>query len=188
MDDALNTHPRTLAVRVDLHFPDSYYDPDYPRYNSKSDITRFIESFKNKVNNEIDRRRRDGKRSHPCYVSYLWVLEYGENGSEHYHIVLFLNGDSFRHPGSKTTPDQSSPLVNMIVEAWESALNISFRKAWNLVTIPPNASCHLNKSECPEEDDIYCDLYERLSYFAKVITKVYGTGERNSYGCSRRKR
>jgi len=187
MDDALSTHPRTLAIRVDLRFPSIYHEPDYPRGNSKSEITRFIESFKSKVKSEIAKRKREGKRVHSCHVSYIWVLEYGENGSEHYHVALFLNNDSFRSLGSKTTPNESSPLVNIIVEAWESALNISFEQAWNLVNIPLNPSYRLKLAVCPEQDKIYCDLFKRLSYFAKLDTKVYGAGERNSYGCSRRR-
>lgn len=188
MDDALSIHPRTFVIRVDLRFPSNYRDPDYPRGISKSEITRFIESFKNKVNSEIDKRRREGKRAHSCSVSYIWVLEYGENSSEHYHIVLFLNGNSFRRPGSKTTPNRSSPLVNMIVEAWESALNISFEQAWGLVNIPRNSSYSLKRATSPEQDNEYRKLFERLSYLTKLKTKVYGRGERNSYGCSRRRR
>ena len=187
MDDALSIHPRTLAVRVDLRFPTNYHDPDYPRYNNKSEITRFIESFKSKVNNHITKRRREGKRAHSCDISYIWVLEYGESSSEHYHVALFLNSNSFRNPGRKTTAHKSSPLINIIVEAWESALNVSFQKAWNLVNIPPNASYCLNKTDWPAEDTTYRNLYERLSYFAKEVTKVYGKGERNSYGCSHRR-
>ena len=188
MDDALSTHPRTLAVRADLRFPTNHHDPDYPRGISKSEITRFIESFKNKINSDINKRRCEGKRAHSCSVSYIWVLEYGENGSEHYHIALFLNYDSFRHLGSKITSDRSSPLVNMIVEAWESALNVSFEQAWGLVNIPANASYSLKRAASPEQDYEYHKLFERLSYLAKLKTKVYGRGERNSYGCSRRKR
>lgn len=188
MDEALSTHSRTLAVRVDLRFPSNYHDPDCPRCNSKSEITRFIESFKSKVKNQIAKRRREGHRAHSCNVSYIWVLEYGKSGSEHYHIVLFLNGDSFLHRGCKTKPQESSFLINIIVEAWESALNLSFHEAWNLVNIPANASYRLKRPEWPEADNTYRNLYERLSYFAKVTTKAYGAGERNSYGCSRRRR
>ena len=188
MDEALSTHPRTLAVRVDLRFPSNYHDPDCPRCNSKSEITRFIESFKSKVNNQIAKRRREGNRAHSCNVSYIWVLEYGKSGSEHYHVVLFLNNDSFHNPGYKTTPHKSSLLINMIVEAWESALNVSFHEAWNLVNIPQYASYRLQQAEWPEKDKTYRDLYERLSYFAKEVTKVYGKGERNSYGCSNRRK
>jgi len=187
MDDALSIHPRTFVIRVDLRFPSNYRDPDYPRSTSKSEITRFIESFKNKINSEIKKRRREGKRAHACSVSYIWVLEYGENGSEHYHIALFLNNDSFRRLGSKTISNSSSPLINMIVEAWESALNVSFEQAWHLVNIPQNPSYSLKLTTYPEQNKEYCKLFERLSYLAKLKTKAYGRGERNSYGCSRRR-
>lgn len=184
IDNALRIHHRSLAIRVDLRFPDNYFDPDYPKMTKEIEITRFIKSFKSKVESLMSQRRRDGKRTHNTSVNYVWVYEYGEGGSYHYHLVLFLNHDTFRHPGTKTSPQQSSPLINMIVEAWESALSISFHKAWDLLTIPPNASYSLIATEWPEEDKIYCALFERLSYFAKLNTKVYGVN-RNSYGCSR---
>lgn len=187
LDDALSIHPRTLAIRVDLRFPTNYHDDDYPKYNNKPEITRFIESFKAKVNSKIIKRRREGKRAHSSNVNFIWVLEYGKNGSEHYHVALFLNGDSFLHPGGKSTPDKSSPLINTIVEAWESALNVSFTKAWDLVNIPPNASYRLKSTEWPEKGTTYCNLYERLSYLAKVNTKFYGVKRRKNYGSSRTK-
>lgn len=188
MDDALSTHPRTLAIRVDLRFPDDYLDPDNPTCRVKTEITLFIESFKNKVMSEQLKCSRNGKRVHPCRVSYIWVCEYGvgDDDKPHYHLVLFLNNDMFRSLGKKTTSRESSRLVNMIVQAWESALGVSFRHAWNLVHIPKSACYRLKASDNPENDEEYCSLYKRLSYMAKDKSKNYGTG-RNSYGCSRRR-
>ncbi|MDE1348524.1 inovirus Gp2 family protein [Vibrio aestuarianus] len=185
MDDALSTHPRTLAVRVDLHFPPNYFDPDYPRYNSKPEISRFIESFKSKQNSLIVKRRRNGSRAHPSFPSYIWAKEYDNEVKAHYHLIIFLNNDTFRRLGAKTTPNEASPLVNIIVEAWESALNISYRKAWNLVTIPDNASYKLKQVTSPEEDNVYRNLFKRLSYFAKENTKTYGDRQKN-YSCSQK--
>ncbi|WP_028866962.1 inovirus Gp2 family protein [Psychromonas arctica] len=189
MNDALNTHRRTIAIRVDLRFPCNYFDADYPKVFNEIEITRFIKSFKSKVESLLNQRRREIKSTSNVYntsVNYIWVCECGEHGSYHYHLVLFLNNDTFRSLGFKSSPQESSNLVNMIVEAWESALNISFRKAWDLVSIPPKASYKLIKRDSPEQDINYRDLFNRISYFAKVITKVYGVS-RNAYGCSRRR-
>ena len=187
IDNALDVHHRTIALRVDLHLPCNNFNPDYPKITKEIEMTRFIKSFKSKIHALMNRRRRDGNCTHNTCVNYIWVCEYGKNNSYHYHLVLFLNHNTFRHPGIKTTPQQSSPLINIIVEAWERALMVSFETAWDLVTIPQNAIYSLIQTGCPEEDRNYCDLFMRLSYFAKLNTKVYGTN-RNSYGSSHRQR
>lgn len=180
MERVLDIHPRTIVIRVDIHYPDYFFESDKPNYSSKSKITRFISSIKSKVEAQINKRRREGKRVHHSYVNYIWVREVGTNGKPHYHVALFFNNDTFRSLGSKSMPESSSRLVNIIVEAWASALNESFERAWNLVHVPKNATYHLTNSNRSEYDE----CYKRLSYFAKRRTKEFG-GRSNNFGCSR---
>ena len=184
MDATLDEHPRTLAVRVDLRFPDSYHDPDYPKNNEQREISTFMRSLKAQVESNIASRRREGKRAHSCNVRYIWVNECDDDTRDHYHVVLFFNHDTFRRFGSKNKPECASPLLEMVVEAWKRALHISSRKAWHLVNIPDDATYKLRKVSFPNEDNEYRALFQRLSYFAKDKTKSYGT-RRNRYGCSR---
>ena len=180
MNNALHTHARTLAVRVDLHLPPQTSDGTINTFQEAL-ITRFIKSLKSKIKNYIARNAQNGKRVHCPGVEYIWVCEQGVL-KDHYHLVLFLNNDTFRHAGAKRTGHSSSNLINMIVGAWGSALKVNWDKAWDLVTIPPSASYRLRNVNVYDTD--YRDLFQRLSYFAKVKSKVYG-GNQNSYGCSR---
>lgn len=181
MNNALHTHARTLAVRVDLHLPRQTSGAALNAFQ-EAYITRFIKSLKSKIENHIARTRREGKRAHDSAVKYIWVCEQGDIGEDHYHLVLFFNNDTFRHPGIKRTGQSPSNLINIIIGAWSGALKIDLDNAWDLVTIPPGASYLLRNTSIP--DQAYCDLFERLSYFAKVKSKAYGEN-RNSYGSSR---
>lgn len=183
MDAALDQHPRTLAVRVDLRFPDNHQDPDYPKHNDKCEISTFMDSLKAQVDSNIARRRRSGCRVHNCKIRYIWVNECDDVTKDHYHVVLFFNKDTFGRLGSKNIPEYASPLLEMIVEAWKRALHISSSKAWNLVHIPYDATYRLKKVSCPDEDDDYRSLFLRLSYFTKAETKSFGT-RRNRYRSS----
>ncbi|PMG67310.1 inovirus Gp2 family protein [Vibrio lentus] len=182
MDNALQTHARTLALRVDLHLPRQASGGTSLKTSQEASITRFIKSLKSKIGNHILRTNRNGKRAHHSEVQYIWVCEQGEAGQDHYHLVLFFNNDTFRHPGVKRTGEEPSNLIKMIIGAWSSALKIGLDEAWDLVTIPPSAVYLLRNTSIP--DHAYCDLFKRLSYFAKVKSKVYGEN-RNSYGSSR---
>ncbi len=181
MNNALYTHARTLAVRVDLHLPRETPGEVIDTFQEAL-ITRFIKSLKSKIENYIARTNRNDKRAHYSGVKYIWACERGVTGEDHYHLVLFFNHDTFRHPGVKRTGQEPSSLINMIIGAWSSALKIELDDAWNLVTIPPGASYCLRNMATPDKS--YCDLFKRISYFAKVKSKVYGEN-RNSYGCSR---
>ncbi|WP_051368822.1 inovirus Gp2 family protein [Psychromonas arctica] len=181
MDDALHTHARTLAVRVDLHIP-TLLDRSLNNLQ-EAIITRFIKSLKSKVESHIARTARGGRRVHYSGVKYIWVCERGKSNKDHYHLMLFLSSDTFRYPIFKSSL-KSSHLAIMIVEAWQSALRVDFETAWHLVTIPSKGSYSLCNTPSPKDDLTYCAVFKHLSYFAKVKTKAYGEN-RNSYGCSR---
>lgn len=185
MDNALQTHARTLAVRVDLHLPKQESGNSSFNNFQEASVTRFIKSLKSKIGNHIARTRRNGNSTHRSGVQYIWTCEQGVTGEDHYHLVLFFNNDTFRHPGVKRTGQEPSKLISMIIGAWGSALKVDSDTAWNLVTIPPGASYLLGNTF--KHDDTYCLLFQRLSYFAKVKSKVYKEN-RNSYGSSRLRR
>lgn len=90
---------RSMVFRVDLRTPGCFSHEDYPVVFNDSLISRFVRSLDEKIKADIKRKRRDGKRSHDCELGYIWVKEFGVDDKEHYHVALFLNGDTYYLPG-----------------------------------------------------------------------------------------
>ncbi|MGP7540732.1 YagK/YfjJ domain-containing protein [Klebsiella pneumoniae] len=98
IDKALEYYPRLLAVRFDLRFPDEEERLDCPtRYYDYPDvISRFIDSVKSQIAEDIKRKRKAGKGSLTCKMRYFWVREINqEETKHHYHVVLLLNKDTY---------------------------------------------------------------------------------------------
>lgn len=165
LDNFLTIHPRVIAIRVDLRFPAGYEG------GNESYVTRFIESFKSKVNAAQNRSRREGKAVHATKVGYIWVKEYGGSGGFHYHLVLLLNGDAFYQLGVFDV--ERGNLYARIVEAWASALGVHPVVGRAGIHIPENAIYRLRGEDII---NIYRDLFFRLSYFAKQESKMYRHG------------
>lgn len=165
LDNFLTVHPRVIAIRVDLRFPGGYVG------ENESYVTRFIESFKSKVNASQNRSRREGKAVHATKVGYIWVKEYGGSGGFHYHLVLLLNGDAFYQLGFFNVEREN--LYTRIVEAWASALGVHPVIGRPGVHIPENAIYRLRGEGI---SFVYKELFYRLSYFAKMESKMYQQG------------
>ncbi|MGN0921138.1 MAG: inovirus-type Gp2 protein [Cellvibrio sp.] len=65
---------RTLAIRIDLHFPENYAPSSGHNYAGD-----FIRKLQARVNSDLARKQREGKRVHPCKIGYVWVKEVGES-------------------------------------------------------------------------------------------------------------
>ena len=188
---AIDEHPRTMAVRVDLrlpYIPDSKNPSDWdsPSHELKIDnavISRFIASLKAQVRQDLKKKQNDGRRIHPCRVRYCWVRELGDNSEQcHYHIVLFFNKDAYAHLGALKSIFCNRNLIVKIRKAWASALNGSYEECEFLVHIPQNPIYYLNRNNA-FNTNVYSEFIYRASYLAKDKTKPYGDGYR-CFGCS----
>ena len=180
---ATKDHPRTLAIRVDLHDPaildngdtiDCLYD------NSPNVIARFINSLKAKIDAYQQRQRANGVRVYPNTLRYAWVREYSQTGKRHYHVLLLLNKDAFYHLGDYDL-DRGS-LRTMITTAWCSALGLQPDDGQHLIHYADKGVFELTKKDV--ESGYYpVGLLDRIDYMAKERSKVFGDGNRN-FGCS----
>lgn len=175
-ENATAEHTRTMAVRVDLRLPDEIL------INRQGLMSRFIESLDAKIAARYRSKLKQGKRTYPCHLRYAWVREVGEiNQKSHYHMVLFVNNDTFNGLGSYG--DDGTGLASLIREAWLSAIQLSQQPEYRkLVHFPDNPLYYLDVNSA-DYRDIYDQLTFRLSYFAKERTKDYNREER-SFGCS----
>jgi hypothetical protein len=179
---ALNAYPRLFVFRFDLHLPRVSNNIDCPLQSDGKEITRFIDSFKAKISHDIAYRERTSVRVHNTYVRYVWVREFGEDGQEHYHVVIFLNRDCYWTLGNYQ--QQTPSLSTKVVEAWGSALRVDWNKAQSLVHFPQDTPVyHINLNDSSYIDTV-ASLVRRLSYFAKLDSKQDGD-HRKSIGCSR---
>tara|TARA_R110000851_G_scaffold111378_1_gene234671 strand:+ start:24072 stop:24656 length:585 start_codon:yes stop_codon:yes gene_type:complete len=168
---ALQDHPRTLAIRLDLRFPDIETEAETdPRV-----ITRFVKSLKAKIGADLKRKSDIWGRNLSCELNYVWVREYGEiNGKKHYHVLLFVNKDVYYSLGDYRRGNGN--LSAMIRQAWCSATRLThpdFLSLTHFVQV-----FHLNKNKA----DIVYQVGEVAGcgdYLAKNVTKRYGDGERS---------
>ena len=189
IDKALEYYPRLLAVRFDLRFPDEEERLDCPtRYYDYPDvISRFIDSVKSQIAEDIKRKRKAGKRSLTCKMRYFWVREINqENTKHHYHVVLLLNKDAYPWPGKRHT-ETSFDLYSVfqkVINAWIRAIKRtdSDKDFHGLIHLPVSGFYQLNRNN-PDFKADYEELTERAMYLAKERSKDKSDGYRN-FGCS----
>ncbi len=97
-------------------------------------------------------------------VGYCWVREQERAKSQHYHCVLFIDGDRIRHP---------SKLIQMIKQLWETT------EGYNHVPVIQSPFYFVD-NEISKKDVVY-----RISYLAKARGKGYRPPQTKDYGCSR---
>lgn len=176
IERATECYPRTLALRVDLRLPEGIL----ARTDSAL-ISRFFDSLNAKFHADAVRKKKGGKRVHPCTLRYIWVREFNLNGKKHYHVVLLLNKDAYAFLGDFTK--EEGTLAAMIAQAWASALGVAYPEYKSLTYFPRNPCYFLNKKN-PRDGKKLKDLIYRVSYLAKEATKISKDGERN-FGASR---
>ncbi|MEC5321459.1 inovirus Gp2 family protein [Brenneria populi subsp. brevivirga] len=190
IDRAIAEHPRTFALRFDLHLPDIQQNDINGQYgiagrNDAAVISRFIDSLKAHIRADITRRSRNA-RVHPCTMRYVWVREFNPLSTIiekwHYHVLILLNKDTYAYPGNY---QDNNNLASMIINAWASALRLNEGECKNLVHIPENPYYYLNSREPITFQENRGRLIYRISYIAKLKTKSTDDGYR-SFGCSQR--
>ncbi|MCG3813057.1 inovirus Gp2 family protein [Photobacterium damselae] len=177
LDKAITEHPRTFVVRFDLHLPIQPNCVDMPNVYDSTVISRFVDSFKAHVKYDLLAKKREGKRVHDCTIRYIWTKEKNESQQAHYHVALLLNHDTYFTLGNYD--GSSNNLVSKIYSSWASALGIECFSISRYVHFPqdiPTYFVNINSSTYISD---YNRVFYRLSYFAKLETKVFGTKEKN---------
>ncbi len=189
MNRAIHSQASTMAVRVDLMLPTSGY------VRGGNWVRSFIDSLQSQVDIDMERRRR--KRWAPTVkIEYVVVRERVVGKQAHYHVCLFLNGESYHGLGAIPTrrgsgavsfdPDvpgdpraeHADSLAKKIVTAWARALGWTMGEAVGLAHFPVGGVYRLRRSGVGFEAK-EAALFNRLSYLAKAESKEFGQGERN---------
>lgn len=176
VEHALNQYPRLLAFRIDLRLPIGIDLPDYAYTNQV--ISRFIESFKAKVEHNRLKACERNPYAHGSKVRYVWAREEGTRQRPHYHVLILLNRDAFYTLGKLQSDNPN--MISRLQEAWASALGLQVDQVTGLVEIPSNATYRVDR----EDSGALSDLFHRASYLCKVASKAYGNGQ-HGFGCSR---
>ncbi len=177
IDRALAQYRRVFAFRADLRLPTGLL----LRADALSNeiMSRFIASFKAKIEHNRRRALAVDKYAHECVVRYVWAREIGEYGRPHYHLLILLNNDAYCALGKFTS--KASNTFHRLEEAWASALGLSVADVNGLVHIPDNPTYKLRR----DDQQGMNDLFHRASYLCKAATKSYGSWQ-HGFGCSRR--
>lgn len=173
--NALIIHPRLLAIRIDLRFPDDY----------EVEGNKAMKSFMAAVTSRLEarywqkKRTNPGKHVHYTELNYIWVREHNRCGSKvHYHVVLMFNGDAFNSPGIYWNKGN---LTDLIIKSWLSALRIKGDEHRGLVYFPKHSCYRLNRKNLSSTPE-FNKLMQRVEYMAKHRSKLYG--KIRSMGCS----
>ncbi|HFJ0418677.1 inovirus Gp2 family protein [Pseudomonas aeruginosa] len=171
---ALGQYPRLLAFRVDLRLPLGIDLPDYAYTNQV--MSKFIESFKAKIEHNRGKARDQNPYAHECKVRYVWAREVGAGQRPHYHMLILLNRDAFYTVGrlQSKTPN----MVSRLQEAWASALGLQVDQVNGLIELPNNA---MYRVDCGDAGAL-AELFRRGSYLCKVATKCFGDGQHGFRG------
>lgn len=180
IDQALDQYPRVMAFRIDLRLPQGIDLPDHAYTNEA--ISRFIESFKAKIEHNRDKARARNRYAHDCKVRYVWAQEVGWGGRPHYHLLILLNRDAYYTVGRMRSSERN--MVSRLQEAWASALGLSVDQVEGLLEIPVNATYRVDRYVGFGEEGQLPALFHRASYLCKAATKEYGDRQ-HSFGASR---
>jgi len=138
---------RVFVLRFDLHCP----------FETSNNIQ--MTTFRKRLFQKL--KRYYGFKE----IGYCWAREYhGKGKGQHYHWVLFLNGNLIRH---------SSRIIELIINAWYK----------------PTGGYHTQNVKRPfylvDSEDIAHDAIYRVSYLAKTRGKGYRNNQTKDYQCSR---
>lgn len=76
--NAVREHPRTTAIRVDLHVPNYKDTGDSISCiidMNKGLMSRFIEALDARIQIFLKNKSKNGMRVYPCHLRYAWVKE-----------------------------------------------------------------------------------------------------------------
>lgn len=191
LSHCVSEYPRSCAIRFDLRFPEGWPPP-----NTKV-ISRFLDSLKAQIMADLARKGREGKRVSDTRLRFVWVKERDSASNCHYHVVIFINRDSYFSLGNirsqlgsgwEDFPNCLEEVtgVNMaerIVRAWASALGCTPDEVYRAVHFPDDCVYKIDRNSVDYVAQ-FQKVFRRVSYLAKADTKHYDDGS-NWFGCSR---
>ena len=168
-----------FALRIDLRFANPEAGcPDSPVCTQNVEgqvMKRFIASLKSQLNAYDERRKRMNVRVHPTKLRYLWVSEQNEAELPHYHLIIVLNKAAYWRLNNFNS---SESLAGKIQKAWCSALGLDYPAFGRLVHFPENCEYVLTREEAKHRAPSFMGFMYRVSYLAKLRTKIRGGGRR----------
>ncbi|WP_263258977.1 inovirus Gp2 family protein [Pseudomonas oryzihabitans] len=176
IERALEQYPRILGFRIDLRLPCGIDLQAHVFTNQV--ISKFIESFKAKIEHNRLMAREHNPYAHNCKVRYVWAREKGKSGRPHYHLLILVNRDAFHTLGKLQS--ENINMISRVQEAWASALGLEVDQIAGLVEIPNNPKYKVNRGD----EMALSALFHRASYLCKAASKNYGQGY-HGFGCSR---
>ncbi|MEL7798102.1 MULTISPECIES: YagK/YfjJ domain-containing protein [Idiomarina] len=160
-------HPRTLVVCFDLHLP------FYSQHSLvRNPITEFIENIKRGIKSYQLKQQREKKRIHHTQIEYVAKVEQTiESPLEHYHVVLFLNKDTFYNVGNLSHEDRTQ-LGRIIRHAWLKVHGISTDSTAALLhaSNPVSYSLEGPLTCLNKQHEV---VFKRISYLCKEATTKY---------------
>lgn len=194
--DAVEDFSRITAIRLDLRYPKSYEGDEVPKA-----MTSFFRSLNSQIKEELKRRKRRKTSVSRERLRFIWCKEICSSSYPHFHIVIILNKDNFRHLGNYSdfsllkSVDKCKTLYQMAVSAWSRALNIDLKAAYWGVKVPDNPIYHVverdlfddyDDEDCEGQsfDSMFNPLFNRAIYLTKLRSRAVGRGR--TFGTSRR--
>ena len=145
---AMTKWKRVFVLRFDLH--------THCITNNNKIMTAFRKRLFQKLKREYGFKK----------IGFCWVREHEKGKKQHYHWVLFLDGDLIRH---------SARIIKMIKDVWES----------------PTGNYYMPTIKNPfyfvDSEQVAKDAIYRVSYLAKTRGKGYRAKQTKDYQCSRMK-
>jgi len=98
-------------------------------------------------------------------LGYVWCREQDQSDKHHYHVCFMIDGNKYRNPFH---------LIGLIRSYWSDG---QVGSIWQ----PENSIYHLGRGDL----QAYQEVFNRISYLAKVDTKGNKPKSSNDYGGSR---
>lgn len=146
LDKSIALWVRVFVLRFDLHHT------GIQRADNKY-LSRLFQNLKRRID------RAYGLHS----VGYCWVREQEKGKAQHYHAVVYLDGDVIRHPAK---------LRGLISDTWEAINPV------NTVYYPENQYYFIDSEEVKR------DVVYRVSYMAKSRGKGCRDNQVKDFFCS----
>jgi hypothetical protein len=143
----LSHHSRVMVLRLDLHL--------YDYTDANGEVSRFVRKVKKRL------CRRYGFSR----VGHVWAREIEKAKQQHYHIALFLDGNTVQHPAQ---------VIRLCEEIWQGW---GHPKPYT----PENCFSVIGRNDARG----YGEAFYRLSYLAKLRGKGYKAKAANDYSASR---
>lgn len=174
LHDAMNANLRTLAIRLDLRYPDAM--PVGPMHADNACLSRFFTALQQEL--------KDAHTKYPPDLRYVWCREQNNSDKPHYHLLLLLNYDAFCSLGNfaHSAPGQyhRDNLYHRCVRAWQCAIGLHGPSPQGLVNVAQDRLTQAYNVHTLHRHDTaaFHDVFRASSYLCKVATKPVGSGVR----------